>query len=360
MITRSQTAAMQRQTVTRNGIINVGNSCYMNVILQMILSITPVSCSIQKAAPEPGSLGHYLVNMSRSIYANSNKLALYQNAKRFYDRMILDSNGMFEAGSQADSHDLFLYLLDKLHDNFKQPDASASVSNSKLKCNSIYYKSLAYQVENINRNKFSVLQNEFQGVYASTFVCHNCGHSSIKYELFSSIQLHLKSDENTLVSCLQDFAQPEKIPGFLCEKCNVKGDITKKIVIAVTPPTLVCQFKRFEYTETGVVQKITSVIKYPARVDFDAVIPDLMLHDRDGTSVHNDYSLVGIIHHQGSYFGGHYVIEMKDPVNNKWVLCDDDTCTDTLDKLTDISTLASSAVYLLVYRKNPKPVITLG
>jgi len=353
MITRSQSAAAR--VVPRNGIVNVGNSCYMNVVLQMLLSITPVSCSIQNATPEPGSMGQYLVNISKSIYADSNKLALYQNAKRFYDRMILDSNGMFEAGSQADSHDLFLYLLDKLHDYFKQPDASATISNDKLLSNSVYYRSLAYQVENINRNKFSVLQNEFQGVYASTFVCHNCGHSSMKNELFSSIQLHLKSDENTLVSCLQDFATPEKIPDFLCEKCNVKGDITKNIVIAVTPPTLVCQFKRFEYTAVGdTIQKITSVIRYPARINLDTAIPDIMLNDREHTSVHNDYSLVGIIHHRGSYFGGHYVIEMKDPVNNKWVLCDDESCTDALEKMTDASTLASTAVYLLVYRKNPK------
>lgn len=332
----------------RNGIVNCGNSCFMNVILQTLLAIKPVAFEIQSAETD-SEMGKALIAVSRSIYSVANRPALYRNAGLFYNFVVDPENGMFERFQQADCHDLFLYLVDKLHSIFKR-NIAYRVSNDNLDRNSIYYRSLLYQTTHISKDGFSAIQNEFQGVYASVFNCTHCGHTDIRNEMFSSVQLHLSQAENTLVSCMREFGTPETLEGYVCERCKVVGGTTKKMVIAVTPHTLVLQFKRFEFSLTG-ISKIDSHIKYPVNVNLDNDIPDVMLSSRENTVVSNDYSLVAIVHHSGSYLGGHYFMEMRDPVNDKWIRCNDAIVTDTLLGIKPTSTLTSQTVYLLVYRK---------
>lgn len=332
----------------RNGIQNCGNSCFMNVILQMLLSIRPVACEIQSAESD-NDMMKALTNVSKSIYSPQNRPALYRNAQLFYHSVVSVENSMFEKFQQADCHDLFLFLIDKLHSILRR-NIVYRVSNENLDNRSIYYKSLLYQTVHISKDGYSAIQNEFQGVYASVFACQHCGHTDIRNEMFSSVQLHLSQQTNTLVSCMREFGTPETISDYLCERCNVRGGISKKMVIGVTPNTLVLQFKRFEYTQTG-IRKIDSSIEYPVNVNLDNDIPDVMLTSRENTVVSNDYSLVAVVHHQGSYLGGHYFMEMTDPMSNKWIKCNDVLVTDTLIGIKPTSRLMSQTVYMLVYRK---------
>lgn len=345
----SAQASTDKKVYLRNGIRNCGNSCFMNVILQTVLAIRPVACEIQSAETD-NEMGKALIAISKSIYSPANRPALYRNASLFYNCVVSPEHGMFERFQQADCHDLFLFLVDKLHDIFKRSIAYR-ISNTNLDPQSIYYKSLLYQTAHISKDGFSAIQNEFQGVYASVFACKHCGHTDIRNEMFSSVQLHLSQKENTLVSCMREFGTPEKIHDYMCEKCNVRGEITKKMVIGVTPNTLLLQFKRFEYTPAGAIIKINSSIQYPVNVNLDTDIKDVMLSNRENTVVSNDYSLVAAVHHSGSYQGGHYFMEMKDPVNDKWIECNDERVSDTLIGLKPTSMLTSQTVYLLVYRK---------
>lgn len=104
--------------------------------------------------------------------------------------------------------------------------------------------------------------------------CPACGYIAANFENFLDLCLPLKKNDSwyrrddtvLLESCLEEFFKDERIEDFKCERCNRRGDVSRRTKIHTPPKILVLQIKRFEYEKsTGAREKIENRMKFKTR-----------------------------------------------------------------------------------------------
>ena len=172
------------------GLINLGNTCFLNSVLQSIL-YTPIIknylyltnhksicksknvcflCELQKLYLETGIIKLIKEN-SRNSNVNYNGITpkgIIQNLK------IISKN--IKKGRQEDAHEFLLYLLDALENSVKQFLLSLNIKNHNFIRNEKLYRD-------------NLISQIFGGKLKSSVVCQNCKESSDKYDNFIDLSL---------------------------------------------------------------------------------------------------------------------------------------------------------------------------
>ena len=114
-----------------NGLCNLGNTCYMNSIIQCLF-YTPLmnqfcinisSLDISEDKKEKASskiiLQEFVKLFAELKYSKNKRIS----PKEFYNQFIL-TNSSFQGGRQHDSHEFLVIILNNLHDSLcKDPNA---------------------------------------------------------------------------------------------------------------------------------------------------------------------------------------------------------------------------------------------
>lgn len=236
-------------------------------------------------------------------------------------------------------------------------------------------------------------QSPTQGVLSNHFICQKCGHDyPIQLDTFHSISLSLPSTIDptpiSLYSCLEKFFEFEDIEDYLCQYCNEKSILRKKIQLIKLPKLLCFHIQRLVWTADNEFVKRTDHIKfteflfmdrYKRRkellrsanddsvlnrdatfnnlvenqiVDFSSC--DKILFDQkkfDKTRLKNIYSLNSVIVHLGDSKSGHFIcLRRKMNPNSKkirWLYVSDLT----VKEVSRDEVLAANA-YMLFYELN--------
>jgi hypothetical protein len=149
----------------------------------------------------------------------------------------------------------------------------------------------------------SLLPQLFSGVCADTLNCSQCGHKSIREDIFYDICLPVQGMQVTtsrsqlsnpspatesanftpltsLHRSLRAFLSVESLNGSeqwsCCGKCNgAKVDATKSLSLTKLPPVLTIHLKHFSYNaSTGKYAKVSDPFSFPLEVDFDGFLAD--------------------------------------------------------------------------------------
>jgi len=133
-----------------------------------------------------------------------------------------------------------------------------------------------------------------------------------------------KSREQHIEDLLQMFVTGEQLgsdDAWYCDRCKQHKQAFKKLEFHSTPPVLVLQLKRFQYTRQN-RERLNVPVRFPLDgLDLhpyctpcaqESTRPDLLLYD-----------LVGISKHIGSLSGGHYVASSRSSEDGKWYHYDD-------------------------------------
>lgn len=127
-----------------------------------------------------------------------------------------------------------------------------------------------------------------------------------------------------------------------CDFCNsTKTTHEKQLSILHAPDILVFSFKNY--------QKLLddSLVKTQDELDFPLSDFDLTPYVTDGNEQTRVYDLIGLIHHNGEFQGGHYTSYFKEENNVSWVKFDDSF----VYKIDHPETLLQISPYLLFYKK---------
>ncbi|XP_039281814.1 ubiquitin carboxyl-terminal hydrolase 4 isoform X2 [Nilaparvata lugens] len=325
------------------GLKNLGNTCYMNSIVQCLSNTDELRREICQFSKEGGVLGglvgHHprptpvaleVDKVVRKLWAGKHKSFPCDELKSVVGKL----KTSFRGCEQQDSHEFLTILLDWLHEDLNVP-------NQDLELGGADEASGERAWGEFRRKNNSIVLDLFYGQLKSTVTCLTCAKQSVTFEPFSNLSLplpnHVLSDRCTLHDCMELYLKEESISGWNCPSCKTARAATKKIDISKLPPILVIHLKRF--TSNGARKKQTLV-------DFPVERLDMMGHAAKGSEQRNrTYDLYAVSNHYGTMESGHYTAYCLNPDQSRWYEFNDTDVIEIQDK-----NVRTSAAYILFYR----------
>lgn len=327
------------------GFRNLGNTCYMNSVLQCLIRLPPFQNAMLKVEKSDmcpsskikGKLAMSFKNLIEEVRSSNNFTAVTP-----YD--VKSSIGsfarQFSGCDQQDSAEFLRCFLEGLSLDLNRisnkPGYTEMTGNTKEQINIIADRWWNYSLS----RESSIVTDCFQGQLALIITCTKCGYGSVSCDCF--VSLNLPSPESnyrgaSLDECLSMYFQSEHLPAsYKCEKCKSSGFCKQSLSLYRFPKILAFQLKRFQVTAYS-KYRLNTEISFPEELSLGGY-----KHDRAGTVP--KYSLYGISHHTGSLNFGHYVANCKE--DGIWY-CFDDSRAYTVEAPS-----RSSTAYILFYVAN--------
>ncbi|TYJ24444.1 hypothetical protein E1A91_A08G260700v1 [Gossypium mustelinum] len=320
------------------GLRNLGNSCYLNSVLQCLTYTPPLanfclrsqhssSCDAS-ASKKPRDCPFCILEawITRSL-----TLDLTLDAPSKIQSCLKIFAEHFRFGLQEDAHEFLRYVIDACH-------------NTCLRLKKLRLKGSegGGREEAVNDN--TVVKEIFGGALQSQVKCLGCGGESNKVDEIMDISLDILNS-GSLKEAMHKFFQPEVLDGnnkYKCENCKKLMAARKQLSIRQAPNILVVQLKRFEGIFGGKINR---------PVTFEEVLVLSSFMCKASQDPRPEYSLFGTIVHSGSSpESGHYYAYIKDAMG-RWYCCND-----SFVSLSTLQEVLSEKVYILFFsRTNQRP-----
>uniref|UniRef100_A0A5F9CYJ7 ubiquitinyl hydrolase 1 n=1 Tax=Oryctolagus cuniculus TaxID=9986 RepID=A0A5F9CYJ7_RABIT len=329
------------------GLRNLGNTCYMNSILQCLCNAPHLADYFNRNCYQDDINRSNLLGHKGEVAEEFGIImkALWTGQYRYispkdFKITIGKINDQFAGYSQQDSQELLLFLMDGLHEDLNKADnrkRHKEENNDHLDD----FKAAEHAWQKHKQLNESIIVALFQGQFKSTVQCLTCHKKSRTFEAFMYLSLPLASTSKcTLQDCLRLFSKEEKLTDnnrFYCSHCRARRDSLKKIEIWKLPPVLLVHLKRFSYDGRWKQKLQTSV-------DFPLESLDLSQYVIGPKNNLKKYNLFSVSNHYGGLDGGHYTAYCKNAARQRWFKFDDHEVSDI-----SVSSVKSSAAYILFY-----------
>ncbi|KAL5491640.1 hypothetical protein EMCRGX_G016971, partial [Ephydatia muelleri] len=342
----------QRQDVPC-GLANLGNTCYMNAALQCLGSVVPLKdFFIKKDLNSCNCIACEVSSVIRQMWSRQPLRTAVQPTNIMNE--IGKCNERFSGGTQQDSQEFLLSLLEQLHAATKVPCSEDPCSSSTEidACISGNVEAERKWTEYLNKHGKSVVVELFEGQFQSSMKCKGCGEFTYKFDPFMFLPTPIPSTEHerpplTLRDCLGVMFKEETFDGkaWSCSKCHQKTDMTRKLSISRMPQIVMIYLKRFQNDKYGRRVKLNTSVEIPFR---DLDLSSLMSSPNHPSP---KYRLFAAINHSGTIHGGHYTAYANR--EGQWFHFNDEYVT----KVTQCSERTVTA-YVLFYEKDNQRCMT--
>ncbi|KAI1727563.1 ubiquitin carboxyl-terminal hydrolase domain-containing protein [Ditylenchus destructor] len=305
------------------GLVNMGNTCFMNCIIQTLLHIPMLrdyflsdqhNCQCQALAfnEQNKCLMCELAHIFQEFYGG--EIVPYVPHKMLH---LVWTHAKHLAGyEQHDAHEFLISALNVLHKHSES--ISMKVNPHECKC---------------------IIDRLFTGQMQSDLTCTRCGRVSTTVDPYWDISLELLNGpkraagancletpvvkQRTLDECLDNFVKPENLgcnSKIKCDNCGTYEESTKQLTLRKLPIVACFHLKRFEHTVSARRQKIKDPVKYPEFIDltpytttYRNVTKSMSSEPENESSslrhlsrLTNRYSLIAVVNHNGTTESGHY------------------------------------------------------
>lgn len=299
-------------------LLNVGNTCAINSLLQCINSCKISVEHFKK--PNDNTLSKALLELLHLMQIYEEKKIKPTN----FLKLLYNSFTIFRPREQLDSQEVWTLLSNKVFE-----ETSIPINLNKSFSSFIHQKAFK-QIAQHNNNKTSLWNDIFQGVTLQILVCQNCHNRTYNFETFYSLSINMCND---IVQSLQEYFTKDITDEIDCENCKRKHKQVKFIKFYKLPKFLVISLNR--YNNLG--QKMLSKID----INTSIMLSHNILYENKNNI---NLTLLGHINHFGSINSGHY-----NAVNyQENIIIDDDV---TLPFNTEMLK-QNSSVYMLFYQTN--------
>lgn len=307
------------------GIVNVGNTCYMNSIVQLLFNIKPLSDTLLRTNTDNMILQNYKKILQYRKNNTSKKIVKLEN---FCNQIFQDT--YFERGQQHDAHEFLYVILDIIHEQIKN---NVIITYDNYNDNKIH-RDCETEWKKFCKDNYSVVIPTFYGQIRVEKTCV-CQYTSIVREQVCGITLQVK--HGNMENALHEYFSNSIINDYKCEKCEQVQDIVQKKSIEILPDFMIVQLNRF--TGHG-YHKNNQIFGFSQSINIGNYV--------ESTFAANNikYELDAIICHYGSIISGHYNVILKH--QGKWFYVDDEI----VHKMRHtINNNIIRNAYLLVYKR---------
>jgi len=307
------------------GIVNQGNTCYLNSLLQCLFMTPDFRCHLfnwqWKGKETHGSAERNIPLQLQYIFARLRLSKRGAVTTTDLTRSFFWDNG--EAFQQHDVQELLRVLFDACSKTF-QKDGTEDILNM------------------------------FEGTLTDYLDCQECHHPREKQDTFQDLSVVIQG-KNSLLEALDNFIEPEILSGdnqYFCDVCQKKVDCKKGLKFKSLPMLLFIQLKRFVFDWVAMKRnKLYNRVEYPQKVDLSKYV-----NQEEGTMV---YDLYGVIVHMGTAMGGHYIAYCQELETQTWLKFNDSHVTKMADEDFEKAfggEQHSSTGYVLLYRNRSVPM----
>ena len=306
------------------GIQNMGNTCFMNSVLQCLTYTAPFANYIlngdhKSKCRQVGfcafcEIGNHVMRALNGQENVIRPMVILKNLRYIAKEM--------SWGKQEDSHEFLRLLLDHI-----QKSCYKGIPN----------------LDSLSKET-TVVNQIFGGFLRSQVLCLKCHHRSSIYEPFLDLSLDIKNVIN-IQKALERFVQPDQLEGknaYKCANCKNTVQAQKRFSIHRPPNVLTLQLKRFQFGGSifGGSGKMTKHISFPQKLDLRPY-----LSVSKGEAIH--YHLYAVICHSGySCNSGHYFAFVCGP-NKAWYIMNDSQVNQC-----QLGRVLSAEAYMLFYLKD--------
>lgn len=298
------------------GLRNIGNSCFLNVVLQ---SLSTVGCFREFVSTAPVGVGRSTASILPLLqqYLPIIFDPSHEQTTSIDPRCFTEDQGLhrfFKSRQQQDAQEFMqelMTLIDKLTENSPE-DTHYSL------------------VPGLSARSTFLTRNPFVGWFGSKIKCGSCRLSRIRYDMFHDISLPIPVYATNLFQCLDEFTKSEELDDVYCDKCAKKTRSEKSLFFGRPPRGLCFHFRRLVSHHRQGLIKNRNHIEFPLYLDmtrfcrhppagrdaFNSINLNFALANLhspvvpDGTD-RVDYQLQSVIVHEGPATHGHYTVYRK-------------------------------------------------
>ncbi|CAD5170792.1 unnamed protein product [Musa acuminata subsp. malaccensis] len=266
-------------------LVNLGNTCFLNAVLQCLTHTVPLVQMIRKTDHSASHHG------DDAGFCSFCALKAHINGCLFLSRLVVSPTYLaqnlskisphFRLGQQEDAHEFLHSFLDNMHARClgrTADDRPASLEED------------------------SIVKQVFGGRLRSQLRCCSCGHCSDTFEPLLDLSLEI-DNVRSVGDALESFTKLERIDDpevrFTCDGCKAQVSMEKQLKLDQAPQVLALHLKRFK-NDGSYSNKIDDFVEYPLELDLN---PCLSCPAKE---VQSKYDLYAVLVHVGSALSGHY------------------------------------------------------
>ncbi|KAF8495378.1 hypothetical protein JB92DRAFT_2993080 [Gautieria morchelliformis] len=407
LLTAPNTLLGRVPPVRTRGIVNLGNMCFANTVLQVLVYCPPFnslfteldkhmhSLSVMGKDPK-GGMGIPLVKATVTFLKEFRVLPPLPHSKKIHKEEDEEDKGrdslvpsyIYDAlketkrfdsmrgGQQEDAEEFLGFYLDTLEEellslikNFSPASISTSVSvGAPIEDHVDHEKPADGWVEVGKKNKTVITRTHntaetpisriFGGKFRTALKVPGARESAM-VDPWSRLQLDIQPGHvRTIEDALRNIATPGTVHVTSSSRPGNQVDASQQTLIEALPPILVLHLKRFLYdTTVNDVVKLNKEIAFGTELDFPK---EILAPARRSRPV--KYKLFGVLnHHGGSATGGHYTLDVlhPDPCDKGregWIRIDDEFVQNIRAEDLPVRDVGDDrSAYLLFYRRVHMP-----
>ncbi|KZL65755.1 ubiquitin thiolesterase [Colletotrichum tofieldiae] len=350
------------QFIEPRGLINTGNMCYMNSVLQVLLFCAPFynfldqvsKRAVHKFKSDTPVIDAMIMfmrefrvidatdtveNLRRKLKSEQ----LEQYGESFIPEFVykaiqpLPAFASMRRGHQQDAQEFLGLILNAIDEECAQVMSAGGVTNGSAETRptssaasvvesndgadgwfEVGSRQRAVETRSSGASSTTPITRLFSGQYRSELRRPGV-KDSVTTEPFQSLQLDIGAPYiHNVVDAIKGLTVPERLQGDA-------APMTKQTLIETLPPILILHLKRFKFDTEGTT-KIGKKVGYP----LDLQLPAEVLSKRrrnalvaEGAAMPK-YRLIGVVYHHGKQAnGGHYTVDVRRQDDNEWIRLDD-------------------------------------
>ncbi|KAH9315522.1 hypothetical protein KI387_024149 [Taxus chinensis] len=313
------------------GLINCGNSCYANAVLQCLIFTRPIAAYLLQ-----GSHSKNCQRRERSDWCFM--CELQQLVSRMRDgkgpisplrilSQIQNIGNHLGYGREEDAHEFLRFAIDAMQ--------SVCVSEAD-----------GERAVDPKSQETTLIQQIFGGYLRSKIKCLKCQYISERYDRMLDLNVEIEGNIESLQDALAQFTAPEILDGenkYKCDRCKSYVKAKKQLTVHEAPNILTIALKRFQSGKFG---KLNKRVIFPETLN----MTPYMSGTGDKQPLYKLYAVVVHLDMMNASFSGHYVCYVKN-LQGAWY-----KINDCKVKQVELDRVLSQGAYMLLYsRSSPRP-----